>query len=85
MRHETVTVDRPGIDWKGLGYLVSIASVLFLGAVAWPTDGEPGWYQPVLIAGIVTAILGMAFRYKAHLDQRRELKETEAKVDGGRA
>lgn len=82
MRHETVTIDRPGIDWKGLGYLVSIASVFLLGAVAWPTDGEPGWYKPLLIAGIVTSILGMAFRYKAHLDQRKELKETEAKVDG---
>ena len=81
MRHETVTVDRPGIDWKGLGYLVSIVSVLLLGAVAWPTDGEPEWYKPMLLAGILTAILGMAFRYKAHLDQRKELKETEAKVE----
>ena len=55
-----------------MGYLVSIASVLLLGAVAWPTDGEPGWYKPLLIAGIVTSILGMGFRYKAHLDQRKD-------------
>jgi len=28
-----------------------------------------------------TSILGMAFRYKAHLDQQRELKKTKAKAD----
>ena len=28
------------------------------------------------------SIVGMGFRYKAHLDQRRELKRTEAKADG---
>ena len=81
MRHDTVTVDSPGIDWKGLGYLISIASVFLLGAVAWPKGGEPDWYKPVLIAGIVTSILGMACRYKAHLQQRKELKKTKAKVE----
>jgi hypothetical protein len=30
-----------GIDWKGLGYLISIASVFILGAVAWPNSDEP--------------------------------------------
>lgn len=73
MRHKAVI----GIDWKGLGYLVSIASVFLLGAVAWPKDGEPGWYLPLLIAGMATSILGMAFRYKAHLDEQRELKQLE--------
>ena len=81
MRHETVTVNRPGLDWKGLGYIVSIVSVFLLGAVAWPTESEPRWYAPALIVGMATSILGMGFRYKAHLDERRELKETEAKVD----
>jgi Tfp pilus assembly protein PilO len=69
-----------GIDWKGLGYLVSIASVLLLGSVAWPKSNEPGWHVVVLVAGMATSILGMAFRYKAHLDQQRELKRTEAEV-----
>ena len=84
MRHETVTVDRPGLDWKGLGYIVSIVSVFLLGAVAWPTDNEPRWYVLALIGGMATSILGMAFRYKAHLDQRKELKQAEAKVEGAR-
>jgi hypothetical protein len=38
----------------------------------------------VLIAGMATSILGMAFRYKSHLDEQRELKRTEAKADGRR-
>ena len=69
------------IDWKGLGYLVSIVSVLLLGAVAWPKPGAPHWHAPVLIAGMATSVLGMAFRYKAHLDQQHELKRTEAKAE----
>jgi len=67
-----------GIDWKGLGYLASIASVLLLGAIAWPRTGDPGWHLPVLIAGMTTSIIGMGLRYKAHLDQKRELKKAEA-------
>ena len=80
MRHDTVTVDSPGIDWKGLGYLISIVSVLLLGAVAWPKGGEPDWYKSVLVAGMATSILGMACRYKAHRDQRKELKRTRAEA-----
>jgi hypothetical protein len=84
MRHETVTAAHPGDkpDWKGIGYLTSILSVFFLGAIAWPKSSEPQWHVAVLIAGMATSILGMAFRYKAHLDQLRELKKTEAKADG---
>jgi hypothetical protein len=81
MRHESVTMSSTsGPDWKGLGYLVSIVSVLFLGAVAWPKPGEPRWYMAALIAGMVTSILGMALRYKAHLDQQRELKRAKAEA-----
>jgi hypothetical protein len=80
MRHETVAPAHGNFDWKGLGYLVSIASVLLLGAIAWPKDGEPGWHLPVLLAGIATSVIGMACRYKAHLDQQRELKRTEAEA-----
>jgi len=71
---------RPEIDWKGLGYLVSIASVFLLGSVAWPKSSEPGWHAIALTAGVVTSVLGMAFRYKAHLDQQRELRRTEAEA-----
>jgi hypothetical protein len=70
-----------GFDWKGVGYLVSILSVFFLGAIAWPEPNEPQWHLVALIAGMATSIIGMAFRYKAHLDQQREIEraETEAR------
>jgi hypothetical protein len=71
-----------GIDWKGLGYLVSMLSVFLLGAIAWPKAEDPAWHLPVLIVGMATSIIGMGFRYKSHLDELRELKRTEAKADG---
>jgi hypothetical protein len=82
MRHDSISTIRPGLDWKGLGYITSIVSVLLLGAVAWPKPGEPTWHIAALLAGMATSILGMAFRYKAHLDQKRELRRAEAKADG---
>ena len=82
MRHETFTIPAAsGIDWKGLGYLVSILSVFLLGAIAWPKAEDPKWHIAVLIAGMATSILGMAFRYKAHLDQQRDLKKAEAEAE----
>ena len=66
------------MDWKGLGYLISIVSVLLLGAIAWPTGSEPAWHKPVLIAGIVTSVLGMAFRYLAHRRQQKELEQAKS-------
>ncbi|MGZ2412881.1 putative membrane protein YqhA [Sphingomonas sp. F9_3S_D5_B_2] len=81
MRHETVTKAAvAGFDLKAAGYLVSIASVILLGTVAWPKPTDPHWHVPVLIAGMATSILGMAFRYKAHLHQRREMKRTKAEA-----
>ena len=81
MRNDPVTEEsQPRLDWKGLGYLVSILSVFFLGAIAWPEAGDPSWNLPVLIVGMATSIIGMGFRYKAHLDQLRELKRTEAEA-----
>jgi len=53
MRHEGVTVARPkGLDFKATGYLTSIVSGLFLGAVAWTKENPPGWYYPALIIGM---------------------------------
>lgn len=84
MRHQAVTIPAGrGMDWKGLGYLVSIASVFFLGAIAWPKPNDPWWHLPALILGMATSILGMAFRYKAHLDQQREIKKAEAEAERG--
>ena len=70
-----------GFDWKALGYLVSMLSVFLLGALAWPKAGEPAWHSALLIGGMATSIVGMGCRYKAHLDQKRELKKAEAKAD----
>ena len=81
MSHQTVT--KPvllGIDWKGLGYLTSIVSVFFLGAIAWPKPGDPGWHLPALFIGMATSIIGMGFRYKAHLDQQREIRNAKAEA-----
>ena len=69
-----------GADWKALGYLISMVSVFFLGAIAWPKPGDPAWHLPVLIVGMATSIIGMACRYQSHLDQKRELRKAEAEA-----
>lgn len=83
MRHETVTIPFPtGLDWKALGYLISIASVFFLGAVAWEKENPPGWYYPVLVTGMATSIIGMGCRYLAHLHEKAEIRKAEAEAEG---
>ena len=79
MKHEEITQEA-SFDWKAAGYLVSIASVLFLGAVASDKPHAPWWYYPALVIGMATSILGMAFRYMAHLRQKREMKRTQAEA-----
>jgi hypothetical protein len=76
-----------GIDWKGVGYLVSIVSVFLLGAIAWPKPEDPAWHLWALIAGMATSVIGMGFRYYAHLQTQRELRraEEEAARANGRA
>ena len=69
-----------GPDWKGIGYLVSIVSVFFLGAVAWPKPDEPSWHLTALIAGMATSIAGMGFRYMAHLQQQKEMRKAKAEA-----
>ena len=82
MPHDKVSIPATkGFDWKGLGYLVSIVSVFLLGSIAWPKSGDPAWHLPLLTAGMVTSIVGMACRYKAHLDQQRELRRVEAEAE----
>ncbi len=48
---------------KGLGYLVSILSVLLLGTAAWKTASKEPILLLCLLAGMATSILGMALRY----------------------
>lgn len=84
MRHETVTIPAPaGLDIKAIGYLTSIVSVLFLGAVAWTKAGAPSWYHPALVIGMATSIIGMGFRYVAHLRQKRQIRKAEAEARRG--
>lgn len=79
MRHETVTVDVPGFDFKAAGYLVSIISVLLIGAVAWPEPSKPDWMRAALIAGMATSILGMALRYLDHVKDRKKQARRESR------
>jgi hypothetical protein len=72
--------ERTAVDWKGLGYLVSIVSVFILGAIAWPKPGDPAWMRPALIAGMATSILGMGFRYIAHLKELKEVRAAKAEA-----
>ena len=82
MNRETATVEAPtGLDWKATGYLISIVSVLFLGAVAWAKESPPGWYYPVLVIGMVSSIAGMGCRYMAHLQQKREIGKARAEAE----
>jgi len=67
-------------DWKALGYLTSIAGVLFLGAVAALKESPPWWYYPALIVGMLTSICGMGFRYMSHLDEQHEIRKAEAEA-----
>jgi len=83
MRHDPVTkAEQSKVDWKGIGYLFSIAGVFLLGARSMPKPGDPSWFLWALIAGIVTSIVGFGLRYLAHLKQRWEIRRTEAKADG---
>jgi hypothetical protein len=68
-----------GMDWKALGYITSIVSVFFLGAIAWPKPGEPQWHVAALIVGMATSVLGMGFRYLAHIHQKKEISQAKAK------
>jgi hypothetical protein len=82
MRHDKVTMPAPtGIDIKAIGYLTSIVSVLFLGAVAWAKENPPGWYYPALVIGMATSMIGMGFRYAAHLRQKREIEKAKAEAE----
>lgn len=59
---------------KGLGYIVSIVSVLLLAIAAWQTASDNALLRLCLIGGVLTSIIGMALRYAAHRRDRREVK-----------
>lgn len=82
MRDEQVNIPVPtGLDFKATGYLTSILSVFFLGAVAWAKTNPPNWYYPALVLGMATSIIGMGLRYLAHLRQKREILKAKAEAE----
>jgi hypothetical protein len=61
-----------GLDSKSFGYLISIASVFLLGAIAWPQANDPPWHAPVLIAGMALSIAGMGLRFRSYQAEKRQ-------------
>jgi hypothetical protein len=62
---------------RGLGYFISIVSVLLLGLVAWPGADEPRWHLPVLLTGMAASVGGMLLRWIGSRKQLRELQAVE--------
>lgn len=83
MRHQRVTIPvGRGIDWKGIGYLFSIAGTLALGAAGCFAPHAPVWYFPALGFGVLTTIIGFGVRYAAHLKEKHEMEETRREAEG---
>lgn len=57
---------------KSLGYLVSVLSVLLLGAVAWKSASREPLMLACLIGGMATSIAGMLLRYADYKREQRE-------------
>lgn len=66
---------------KGLGYLVSTASVILLGIVAWKSAKEEPLLFACLIAGMVASVGGMGLRWLSHLLSEREKKAIAAEAE----
>lgn len=64
---------------RGIGYFISIISVIMLGLVALPRTGDPAWHLPVVIAGMLLSIGGMGLRWVASRKQLHELHAVERK------
>ena len=69
------------MDLKGLGYLVSSASVAKLGVVAMPGPGDPPWHGPLVLAGMVASVLGMGLRFRSHRQDRREIETAKREAE----
>jgi hypothetical protein len=54
---------------KGLGYLISTASVFLLGAAACPKAEDPPAKFWLVIVGMAASIVGMFVRYLSHRKQ----------------
>jgi hypothetical protein len=65
---------------RGLGYLISIVSVLLIGAVAWPAPEEPRWKVAALLVGMALSVGGMGLRWMASRQQKSELHGVEQRI-----
>ena len=65
------------MDLKALGYLVSTASVILLGIVAWPGPDEPKWKAIVTVLGMVASIGGMGLRFLSHRKDRKDIEHAK--------
>jgi hypothetical protein len=57
---------------KGAGYIISVFSVMLLGAGAWQQASKQPWTLICLLLGMATSIVGMMLRYASY---RREQAE----------
>ena len=62
------------MDRKGLGYLISSISVLFLAIVAWPDPSDPPWQAVAVLLGMLLSILGMGLRFMSHRQDRKDIR-----------
>jgi hypothetical protein len=74
---------RAASSFIGLGYLVSSASVLLLGAVAWKSASEDPLMLACLIGGMIASIVGMSLRWISHRIDQRDKDRIEAKAESG--
>ena len=65
---------------RGVGYFISIISVLLLGIVAWPKPDEPSWKAVALVAGMAASTLGMLLRWISSRRQLHELHDTQRRA-----
>ena len=57
---------------KSMGYLVSILSVLLLGAVAWESVADDPAMRACLILGMLASMCGMGLRWASFFVDQRE-------------
>ena len=69
-----------GKHMRGLGYLISIVSVLLLGLIAWPGPEDPGWHMPALFLGMGLSIGGMGLRWLSSRQQKQEMRTVERRM-----
>jgi hypothetical protein len=65
---------------RGVGYLISVVSVILLGLVAWPKPDDPAWHRLVLIAGMTASIVGMLLRWLESRRQRAQLHHVQERT-----